>query len=350
MGSGKIGILIVDDSAVVRQVLTSVFHTDPDLEVIGAVSDPIFAMRVMDEQWPDVIVLDIEMPRMDGLTFLRNLMKTRPVPVVVCSSLTVKGASTTLEALSAGAVEVISKPTTALRDYFNQSTRDLLLSVKAAAASIPKLQVKTTEKLANVIATSGIADGSGALSSTTDRLIAIGSSTGGTVALETLLRTLPITTPGIVVVQHMPANFTAAFAQRLNEICTLKVLEAEDRIRILPGYVYIARGGTHLQVVRQGGYYYTCLKDGPPVSRHKPSVNVLFNSVAVAAGANAAGFILTGMGDDGARGLLEMRNAGSTTFAQDEDSCVVFGMPKEAIEMGGVSRVLSLEDMPRYMR
>lgn len=343
-------VMIVDDSAVVRQTLTHILQTDSCISVISAVSDPIFAMKFMEMEWPDVIILDIEMPRMDGLTFLKKIMSVRPLPVIICSSLTVKGAQTTLDALAAGAVDIVAKPTSGLKNYLEEVSRDIIRAVKGAAKSSVKMAGSAGVHFkAAMEAQSSRASQNSPLSVTTDRIIAIGSSTGGTVAVETLLRALPVTTPGIVIVQHMPVQFTSAFAQRLDSLCELKVQEASEGQRVLPGHVYIARGGVHLQVERRGGFYYTHLKDGPPVCRHRPSVNVLFQSVATAAGSNAKGFILTGMGDDGARGLLQMRSAGAETFAQDEKSCVVFGMPNEAIKLGAASRVVDLMTMPSVM-
>ncbi|KPQ28485.1 MAG: two-component system, chemotaxis family, response regulator CheB [Marinobacter excellens HL-55] len=347
---GPVRVMIVDDSAVVRQTLTHVLQSDGDIRVISAVSDPIFAMKFMESEWPDVVILDIEMPRMDGLTFLKKIMSTRPLPVIICSSLTVKGAQTTLDALAAGAVDIVAKPTSGLKSYLEEASRDLVRAVKGAAKSSVKLTTPPIMRFeAAVGARSDRSCQASPLSVTTDRIIAIGSSTGGTVAVEALLRALPVTTPGIVIVQHMPVQFTSAFAQRLNSLCELNVQEAGEGQRVLPGHVYIARGGIHLQVERRGGFYYTHLKDGPQVCRHRPSVNVLFQSVATAAGSNAKGFILTGMGDDGARGLLQMRNAGAETFAQDEKSCVVFGMPNEAIKIGAVGKVVDLMSMPPLM-
>ena len=350
MSENKIKVMIIDDSAVVRQSLGQIVQLDPSLELIGTHSNPLFAMKAIEQNWPDVIVLDVEMPGMDGITFLKTLMKSRAIPVIICSSLTTKGAATTLEAMAAGAVEVIAKPTAGLKAHLEQIGSEMLSAIKAAAkANVKKIMsLSTAHQSPSLLQTAQeilLGAENTAMTHTTDKLIAIGTSTGGTQALELLCRQLPITVPGIVVEQHMPEAFTRAFAERLDKLTAVKVKEAEHNEKILPGHVYIANGGLHLQVRRQGAFYYTVLKDGPAVSRHKPSVNVLFNSVANSAGKNAVGMILTGMGDDGARGLLEMRQAGATTFAQDEESCVVFGMPKEAIKIGAVQHIYSLQQL-----
>jgi len=345
--------MVVDDSAVVRQVVGNLLSSDPDIELIGAHSDPIFAQRAMEKQWPDVIVLDVEMPRMDGITFLRQIMSTRPTPVVICSTLTTKGAPTTLEALQAGAFEIVEKPTSGLKDHLQSQGQHLVNTVKAAAGANTRALMRSQTKPANAIESASphsLKEGSHVLPTramveTTDRIVAIGTSTGGTQALEVLLARLPMNCPGVVVVQHMPEQFTQAFADRLDSVCDIRVRQATDGERVLPGQALIAPGGRHLQVRRQGAYYYAVVKDGPPVSRHRPSVNVLFSSVAQSAGRNAVGIIMTGMGDDGARGLLEMHQGGARTFAQDEASCVVFGMPKEAIKLGAADEVLPLDEL-----
>ncbi len=357
-GTKRIKAMVVDDSAVVRQVVGALLSADPGIELIGAHSDPLFAQRAMEKDWPDVIVLDVEMPRMDGITFLRQIMSTRPTPVIICSTLTTKGAPTTMEALQAGAFEIVEKPTSGLKDHLQSQGQRLVATVKAAAgANMRALGRRTSMPAVAALGTARVAVAGSAeaparhvlptraMVETTDRLVAIGTSTGGTQALEVLLSRLPINSPGIVVVQHMPEQFTLAFAARLDSICEIRVKQAEDGERVLPGQALIAPGGRHLQVRRQGAYYHAVVKDGPPVSRHRPSVNVLFGSVAQSAGRNAVGIIMTGMGDDGARGLLEMRQAGAVTFAQDEASCVVFGMPKEAIKLGAADDVLPLDDL-----
>jgi two-component system chemotaxis response regulator CheB len=345
--SGNIGVLIVDDSAVVRQVLSTALQAAKGIEVIAAVADPIFAMKRMELDWPDVIVLDIEMPRMDGVTFLRKIMAERPTPVVICSTLTEQGAETTLQALSAGAVSIITKPKAGLREFLEDSSNDVVEAVRAAA----KARVANLKPATAGVASSGAAKAvlstaqARSLSTTTQKVVAIGTSTGGTQALEQVLTALPAVSPGIVIVQHMPEKFTAMFAQRLNNLCQIEVREAMNGDRVLPGLALIAPGGKHMQVKLSGAHYQVEIIDGPPVNRHKPSVDVLFRSVAKHAGKNAAGFILTGMGDDGARGLLVMKEAGAYTVAQDEASCVVFGMPKEAIALGAAQKILSLSQV-----
>lgn len=335
-----IKVLIVDDSAVIRQVLKEVLATDSEVAVIGAVADPVFAMKRMEVEWPDVIILDVEMPRMDGITFLRKLMAERPTPVVMCSTLTERGAETTMQALAAGAVEIITKPKVGVKDFLQEETAHLLKAVRAAA----RARVGRTASLRDVApATATPAAAPNFSLRTTEQLVAIGTSTGGTQALEVVLTALPANCPGIVVVQHMPEKFTAAFASRLNGLCQLEVREARDGDRVRPGLALIAPGGRHMLLKRSGAQYLVEVRDGPPVNRHKPSVDVLFRSVARHAGANAVGVIMTGMGDDGASGLLEMSRAGAHTIAQDEASCVVFGMPKEAIKLGGARSVMPLE-------
>lgn len=342
----KISVLIVDDSAVVRQVLTSLLQQATDIEVLAAVADPIFAMKRMEQQWPDVIVLDIEMPRMDGLTFLRKLMAEHPTPVVICSTLTEKGAETTMQALSAGAVSIITKPKMGLRDFLVDSSNDVVSAVREAArARISNIKPQFHTPNTQTVAASQAQQLPSGTFSTTQKLVAIGTSTGGTQALEQIFTALPAVCPGIVVVQHMPEKFTAMFAQRLNSLCQIQVREAVNGDRILPGLALIAPGGKHMQIKKSGAHYQVEVIDGPPVNRHKPSVDVLFRSVAKHAGKNAAGFILTGMGDDGARGLKVMNEAGCYTVAQDEASCVVFGMPKEAIAIQAVDKVIPLNQV-----
>ena len=338
----KISVLIVDDSAVVRQVMTEVLGGSPDIEVIGAASDPIFAMERMKRQWPDVIVLDVEMPRMDGITFLKKIMAERPTPVVICSTLTEKGAETTMQALASGAVGVAAKPKIGLKQHLQDASDDLTHMVKVAArANVKRLQ--TPSPAPRKLSADAILPQSGhAMARTTDMVVAIGTSTGGTQALETVLAALPRVCPGIVAVQHMPEKFTEAFARRLDTVCQVEVKEAKSGDRVMPGRVLIAPGGRHMLLKRSGAQYYVDVVDGPPVSRHRPSVDVLFRSVAQCAGKNALGIIMTGMGDDGANGLLEMRAAGENTLAQDEATCVVYGMPREAVKRGAVSRTVSL--------
>jgi len=344
----RVKVLIVDDSAVVRQVLTAKLQEDPSIEVIGAASDPVFAMDRMRAQWPDVIVLDVEMPRMDGITFLRKLMAEHPTPVVICSTLTEKGAETTVQALAAGAVSIVTKPKLGLKQFLQDNSDDLISAVKTAArANVRRLMpagtaVAPQPKLsADVI----LSASTHAMVQTTDRVVAIGTSTGGTQALEAVLTALPQMCPGIVVVQHMPEKFTEAFANRLNGLCKMEVREAKSGDRVMPGRVLIAPGGRHMLLKRSGAQYHVDVMLGPLVSRHRPSVDVLFRSVAKCAGRNALGIIMTGMGDDGARGLKELRGMGARTLAQDEESCVVYGMPKEAVKLGAVDRVLPLGEI-----
>ncbi len=346
----KIKVLLVDDSAVVRQVLTELLKGDPQIEVIGAASDPIFALEKMQKEWPDVIVLDVEMPRMDGITFLRKIMAERPTPVVICSTLTEKGAETTMQAMSAGAVDIITKPKIGLKSFLIEAAAEISRAIKGAAQAnvkrmagyVPPLPVVKAKLSADAI----LAPASGhAMAETTDRVIAIGTSTGGTQALEMVLTALPRVCPGMVIVQHMPEKFTAAFAARLNSLSQIEVREAQNGDRVIPGRALIAPGGRHLLLKRSGAQYIAEVVDGPVVNRHRPSVDVLFRSVAKCAGKNAVGIIMTGMGDDGAAGLLEMKNAGAYTVAQDEASCVVFGMPKEAIKRNAAQKIMPLDQI-----
>jgi two-component system chemotaxis response regulator CheB len=337
-----IKVLVVDDSAVVRQVLREILCEAPDINVYAAVSDPIFAMQKMQQEWPDVIVLDMEMPRMDGLTFLRQIMSEKPTPVIICSSLAEKGAELSLQALSAGAIDIFTKPQLGVKDFLLDTKQQLWNSVRAAAGA------RLTRRAAPAVADKKeperripVAD-LVSMSSTTDRISVIGTSTGGTQALEAVLTNLPRTCPGIAVVQHMPEKFTAAFAKRLDSVCAVDVKEAETGDRLIPGRVLIAPGGHHMEIQRSGAQYVAKVFRGPAVNRHCPSVDVLFRSAARAAGRNVTGIIMTGMGDDGARGLLEMRQAGARTIAQDEASCIVFGMPKEAINLDAAKEILSL--------
>ncbi len=348
---GSISVMVVDDSAVVRQVMVGLLNEAPGIEVMCAVADPLLAMERLKLRWPDVILLDVEMPRMDGITFLRKIMQERPTPVVICSTLTEKGARTTMEAMSAGAVAIVTKPKIGLKQFMSESATELIATIRAAArARVGKLlprgePLPVRPKLtADAILPPASTQ---AMTRTTERVVAIGTSTGGTQALETVLTTLPRVCPGIVIVQHMPEKFTAAFASRLNGLCEIEVKEAADNDRVLPGRALIAPGGKHMTLKRSGAQYIVSVVDGPLVNRHRPSVDVLFRSVARSAGANALGIIMTGMGDDGAVGLLEMRNAGAQTLAQDEESCVVFGMPKEAIKRGAAQRVIPLGSIGR---
>ena len=348
-----IKVMVVDDSAVVRQVLTALLNAAPGMQVAHAVADPLLAIERMKTVWPDVLVLDVEMPRMDGITFLRKIMAERPTPVVICSTLTEKGALTSMEALAAGAVTIITKPKLELKRFLTESARELVDAVRAAAAvNVRQLgsgaaclaQRASVKQNADVILAPAAPH---ALVQTTERVVAIGTSTGGTQALELVLTALPRVCPGLVIVQHMPEKFTAAFAQRLDSVSQIAVKEAASGDRVVPGRALIAPGGRHLLLRRNGAQYFVDVVDGPLVNRHRPSVDVLFRSVAKCAGANAMGIIMTGMGDDGAAGLLEMRNAGARTIGQDEASCVVYGMPKEAVRRGAVERSVSLDAIAR---
>ncbi|MEY3289552.1 MAG: hypothetical protein RLZZ419_1794 [Pseudomonadota bacterium] len=343
----QINVLIVDDSAVVRQVLTVTLSQDPGINVIGAVADPLFAMVRMQAQWPDVIVLDVEMPRMDGITFLKKLMAEHPTPVVICSTLTEKGAETTMQALAAGAVSIVTKPKVGLKQFLQDDSENLLAAVKAAArANVRQLVKSSIVKVSAKLTADAILPAAlNAMVETTDRIVAIGTSTGGTQALEFILTALPRVCPSIVIVQHMPEKFTGAFATRLNSLCQIEVREAVNGDRVMPGRALIAQGGRHMLLKRSGAQYYVEIVEGPPVSRHCPSVDVLFRSVAKCAGKNALGIIMTGMGDDGAKGLKEMFDMGASTLGQDEDSCVVYGMPKEALKLGAVNRELPLSQI-----
>ncbi|MDH4275304.1 MAG: chemotaxis response regulator protein-glutamate methylesterase [Gammaproteobacteria bacterium] len=343
----RINVLVVDDSASVRKLLVDVLSSDPEINIIAAVADPILAMQRMKMQWPDVISLDIEMPRMDGLTFLRQIMAERPTPVVICSTLTEKGTDETLQALSGGAVDIITKPKLGIREIFHEQRTMLIDAIKGAArAKVSAITAPKAKPAAKLSADAVLAPPSRALNTTTEQIVAIGTSTGGTQALEQVLSVLPRVSPGIVVVQHMPEKFTTAFADRLNHVCEIEVREAHHGDRVTPGLALIAPGGRHMVLRRSGAQYFVDVIDGPLVSRHRPSVDVLFRSVAKAAGKNALGIIMTGMGDDGANGLLEMRESGAFTLAQDEASCVVFGMPNEAIKRGAANKVVSLKDIP----
>ena len=338
MGKPKIRVLVVDDSAVVRQTLSYILGSDPEIEVIGVAGDPYVAAERMAEQAPDVITLDIEMPRMDGLTFLR-------IPVVICSSLAEEGTQSALEALENGAVDIVTKPRLGVRQFLEESRATFCDAVKAAAGARVRSQRPARRVEPKLTADAVLAPAACAMAKTTEKVVVIGASTGGTEALKILLEALPADTPGIVIVQHMPELFTRAFATRLDGLCAITVKEAESGDTVLRGRALIAPGNHHLLLQRSGARYYVEVKEGPLVCRHRPSVDVLFRSAARYAGPNAVGVILTGMGDDGARGMLEMKQAGATTIAQDEATCVVFGMPKEAIKLNGVDKVVPLESI-----
>ncbi|TCL69755.1 chemotaxis response regulator protein-glutamate methylesterase [Rhizobium sp. BK251] len=351
----KIRVLIIDDSASVRQTLAAVLEADPEIEVMGAASDPFMAARKIQEEVPDVITLDVEMPRMDGITFLRKLMLQRPIPVVMCSSLTEAGSETLLQALEAGAVDVILKAKIGAADSLADDAIRIREVVKSAShARLPSVRRSEARSASaagpakKLTADAMLPPPSGrAMAKTTEMVVCVGASTGGTEALREMLEALPANAPGMVIVQHMPEKFTAAFAKRLNGLCEVEVKEAADGDPVLRGHVLIAPGDRHMLLERQGARYHVSVKTGPLVSRHRPSVDVLFRSAARAAGANAMGVIMTGMGDDGARGMLEMKQAGAYTVAQDEASSIVFGMPKEAIARGGVERILPLDQIAR---
>ncbi|MBT8764484.1 chemotaxis response regulator protein-glutamate methylesterase [Desulfohalobiaceae bacterium Ax17] len=348
--SKPIKVLVIDDSALVRQVLSEVLSSDPEIEVVATAQDPLIAAHKMRRQAPDVIILDVEMPRMDGLTFLKKIMSQHPIPVIICSTLTEQGAEVTLRAMEYGAVEIIQKPKLGTKKFLQEAKIILCDAVKAAAKVKPKKicpssWVKVEEKKsADVILP---LTKSKITYETTDRVVAVGASTGGTEAIQQFLQAMPLNCPGIVIVQHMPEKFTTAFAKRLDSICAITVKEAQDRDTVLRGHALIAPGNKHMLLKRSGAKFYVQIKDGPLVSRHRPSVDVLFRSAARYAGRNAIGVIMTGMGDDGAKGMLEMHEAGAYCIAQDKDSCVVFGMPQEAINLGGVDKVLPLVKIPQ---
>ncbi len=341
----KIKVLIIDDSAVIRQLLTQILNDSDGIEVVGTAADPILAENKINNLKPDVITLDVEMPKMDGLTFLERLMKTNPLPVVMVSSLTQKSCETTLRALELGAVDYVSKPTIDITSGITELSEEIVGKVKIAAKAHVRKSSNIAVHLRETINPSGHSALDTIRMSTTDKIIAIGASTGGTQALNDIITALPESLPGIVVVQHMPPVFTRSYAVRLNMMSRLEVKEAKDGDRVLRGTALIAPGGRHMSVKRNGAMYYVQITDGPPVNYVKPAVDILFRSVAMQAGKNAVGVILTGMGEDGARGLKEMKDAGALTIAQDEGTCVVFGMPKKAIEMGGVDKVLPLQEI-----
>jgi len=350
----SIKVLVIDDSALIRRLLTRILDEDPGIEVVGSARDPYDAREKIKKLHPDVLTLDVEMPRMDGITFLKNLMRLHPLPVVMVSSLTERGAEATLQALELGAVDFVSKPRGAPATALEQLAGEIIEKVKtAAAANIPgvahradppTMKIEEKQGADVVIRRTGPGRGSGGT------IIAVGASTGGTEAIKELLGPLPPGLPPIVITQHIPAAFSAPFARRMNGICALEVCEAEDGQPILPGHVYIAPGDRHLLVNCSGSGYRCQLHDGPRVNRHKPSVDVLFRSVAQCAGRNAIGVLLTGMGDDGARCLLEMREAGAVTICQDEQSSVVWGMPGTAVKLGAADQVLPLEAIPAALQ
>lgn len=345
----KIKVLIVDDSAVVRQTLAEILSSDPQIEVMSTAGDPFIAAERIRQEIPDVITLDVEMPRMDGITFLHKIMSQHPIPVVMCSSLTEKGSETALKALEYGAVEIIQKPRLGTKTFLEESRVRICDAVKAAAQARVRRVSTTPHQVSPKLTADVIMEKpkSQAMMQTTEKVVVVGASTGGTEALRTFLESLPADSPGIVIVQHMPEGFTRAFSQRLDGLCRITVKEAENNDTVVRGRALIAPGNHHLLLKRSGARYYVEIKEGPLVSRHRPSVDVLFRSAARYAGKNAVGVIMTGMGDDGAHGMLEMKQAGARNIAQDEATCIVFGMPNEAIKLGGVDLVRPLDAISR---
>lgn len=339
--SKKIRVLIVDDSALMRQIISTMLQRDPQIEVVGTAADPFIAREKIKALNPDVLTLDVEMPRMDGLTFLEKLMRGHPMPVVMVSSLTEAGCETTLRALELGAVEFITKPKVDVREHMDEIAQEIIAKVRAA--SLARVFPRATREL-GAMSREPLPrpPASKAMIKTTDRIIAVGASTGGTEALKEFLQRMPADAPGIVIVQHMPEKFTKSFAAHCDQICPIRVKEAQDGDRMLAGHALIAPGNYHMALRRNGAQYFVQVYSGPPVNRHRPSVDVLFESAAECAGRNAVGVIMTGMGADGAKGLLQMKQAGARTIAQDEATCVVFGMPKEAIALGAADHVIGL--------
>ena len=346
----KIKVLIVDDSAVVRQSLEQILSSDPEIEVIGAARDPYMAVERMREEAPDVITLDVEMPRMDGITFLQKIMSQHPMPVVICSSLAGARSETALRALEYGAVDIIEKPRMGVKQFLEESRVVICDTVKAACQARPRKAAPAMQNVQPKLTADAVIEkpSSKAMVQTTDKVLVVGASTGGTEALKVFLEAMPLDAPGIVIVQHMPEHFTAAFARRLDSSCRISVKEAEDDDTVVRGRALIAPGNRHTLLKRSGARYYVEVREGPLVCRHRPSVDVLFRSAARYAGKNAVGVIMTGMGDDGAKGMREMKDAGAFTIAQDEGTCVVYGMPKEAVKLGAVDRILPLEGIAPF--
>jgi two-component system chemotaxis response regulator CheB len=344
----KIRVLIVDDSAVVRQTMAEILSSDPNIEIMGTAADPMIAAERMKDEVPDVITLDVEMPRMDGLTFLKKIMTQHPIPVVMCSSLTTGGSETVLKALEYGAVDIIEKPKLGAKQFFEESKMRICDAVRSASlAKISRMRERSSLAVPKLTADAVIEKPvSRAMIQTTEKVIVVGASTGGTEALRIFLESMPPDAPGIVIVQHMPEKFTEAFAKRIDGLCRISVKEAANDDSVIRGRALIAPGNRHMLLKRSGARYYVEIKDGPLVCRHRPSVDVLFRSAARYAGKNVVGVIMTGMGDDGAKGMLEMKEAGAFNIAQDEESCVVFGMPRKAIELGAVDKVLALDRIP----
>ena len=345
--NNRIKVLIVDDSAVVRQTLENILSSDPLIEVVGSARDPFVAAERMREVAPDVITLDVEMPRMDGITFLQKVMRQHPIPVVMCSSLTEKGSETAMRAMEYGAVDIIQKPRIGVKQFLEETKVIICDAVRAAGSARVKRVAPGMTHVAPKLSADAVLEkpNSRAMIQTTEKIIVVGASTGGTEALRDFLEAMPLDMPGMVIVQHMPEHFTAAFAKRLDGICRISVKEAENDDTVVRGRALIAPGNRHTLLKRSGARYYVEVKDGPLVCRHRPSVDVLFRSAARYAGKNAVGVIMTGMGDDGAKGMLEMKQAGAYTVAQDEASCVVFGMPKEAIKLNAVDTIMPLNNI-----
>ncbi|RZS52931.1 protein-glutamate methylesterase/protein-glutamine glutaminase [Sphaerotilus mobilis] len=343
----SIQVFVVDDSAVVRQTVAHLLSGLADIELVGSAPNPLIAAEALRKLKPDVLLLDIEMPGMDGLTFLRQLMVSNPIPTVICSTLTNEGGKVALEALAAGAVAVLGKPKMGLKQHLQESKLELIQTLKAAARSKPRRRSQDSAASEAMPSPLRSAAAAGVHALAINKPVVIGSSTGGTQAIEWVLRQMPADAPGIAITQHMPEKFTALYAQRLDGLCAINVREARDGDRLERGVALIAPGGKHMQLRKSGGQYYAVVSDGPPVNRHKPSVDVLFRSVAECAGRNALGIIMTGMGDDGARGMLQMHETGARTVAQNEETCVVFGMPKEAIKLHAVDDILPLDAIGR---
>lgn len=343
----KINVLVIDDSALIRKLLTEIINSQRDMTVIGVASDPLMAREMIREMNPDVLTLDVEMPKMDGLDFLERLMRLRPMPVVMVSTLTEKGSDITFRALELGAVDFVSKPKIGIASGLKEYSDEIANKIRAAFSA--RVRRHVSEKIAtkSISADAVLPSTIGKSSFSTEKLIIVGASTGGTEAIKDFLVQLPATCPGILITQHMPEGFTKSFANRLNNLCKISVHEAQGGERVMPGHAYIAPGHSHMLLKRSGANYVTELNQGELVSRHRPSVDVLFRSAANCAGKNAIGVILTGMGRDGAAGMLEMHRAGAYTFAQDEASCVVYGMPKEAVALGAVDEIVPLRDMAR---